>query len=112
MRWLRGGFFWGDLRPHWWRSRGRRAWRFFTHVPHSRDALTRAKVAKPRRGSGRRRGARRDFGWLIFPCVCGTRLRVLSCECGIYFMKSGIDRREVRSESEILVSLEFGESSG
>jgi len=37
---------------------------------------------------------------------------VLSCECGIYFMKSGIDRHEVRSESEIVVSLEFGESSG
>jgi hypothetical protein len=36
---------------------------------------------------------------------------MLSCECRIYFMKSGIDRHEVRSESEILVSLEFGESS-
>ena len=43
--------------------------------------------------------------------VCGTRLGMLSCECEIYFMKSGIDRHEVRSESEILVSLEFGESS-
>jgi hypothetical protein len=43
--------------------------------------------------------------------VCGRRLGMLSCECRIYFMKSGIDRREVRSESEILVSLEFGESS-
>jgi hypothetical protein len=42
--------------------------------------------------------------------VCGTCLDVISCECGIYFMKSGIDRREVRSESEIVVSLEFGES--
>jgi hypothetical protein len=43
--------------------------------------------------------------------VCGTRLGVLSCECEIYFMKSGIDRHEVRSESGIVVSLEFGESS-
>jgi len=43
--------------------------------------------------------------------VCGTRLDVLSCEYGIYFMKSGIDRHEVRSESDIVVSLEFGESS-
>jgi hypothetical protein len=60
-------------------------------APHSRDTLTRE--------------------CLIFPRVCGTRLDVLSCECGIYFMKSGIDRHEVRSESEILVSLEFGESS-
>ena len=31
---------------------------------------------------------------------------------GIYFMKSGIDRHEVRSESGFVVSLEFGESSG
>ena len=62
----------------------------FNFAPHSRDTLTR--------------------GCLIFPCVCGTRLGMLSCKCGIYFMKSGIDRHEVRSESEILVSLEFGES--
>ncbi len=85
------------------------------HVPHSRDALTRAKAAKvgkPRRGSGRRRGTRGgDFEWLIFPCVCGKRLGVISCECEIYFMKSGIDRHEVRSESEIVVFLGFGESS-
>lgn len=43
--------------------------------------------------------------------VCGTRLGVLSCECEIYFMKSGIDRHEVRSESGTVVFLEFGESS-
>ena len=57
-----------------------------------------------------------DFGFLIeeemlTSRVCGTRLGMLSCEGRIYFMKSGIDRHEVRSESEILVFLEFGESS-
>jgi hypothetical protein len=31
-------------------------------------------------------------------------------EGGVYFMKSGIDRHEVRSESESVVSPEFGES--
>jgi len=36
------------------------------HVPQSRDTLTRAKVAKPRRGSGRRRGTQRKMGdWLL-----------------------------------------------
>jgi len=32
------------------------------HVPHSRDALSRAKDAKPRRRSGRRRGSERGGG--------------------------------------------------
>ena len=35
----------------------------------------------------------------------------LTREGGIYFMKSEIDRHEVRSESGSVVSLEFGESS-
>ncbi len=34
--------------------------RMIAHVPHSRDTrIAHAKVAKPRRGSGRRRGTRR-----------------------------------------------------
>jgi hypothetical protein len=45
-----------------WRRRERHDYGMrIAHVPHSRDALTRAKAAKPRRWSGRRRGARRDF---------------------------------------------------
>ena len=46
-------------------TKGARGGRFgiregIAHVPHSRDALTRAKDAKPRRRSGRRRGTQRN----------------------------------------------------
>ena len=42
------------------------------------------------------------FDWRRAPATGGG--------IGIYFMKSGIDRHEVRSESGFVVSLEFGES--
>ena len=42
-------------------------------VPQSRDTLTRAKAAKPRRGSGRRRGTQRGE-FLIISRSCGTRI--------------------------------------
>ena len=43
---------------------GVKAWVvLIAHVPHSRDALTRAKAAKPRRGSECRRGTRTGGGW-------------------------------------------------
>ena len=68
-----------------------------------RRSFTHAKVAKGAKGF-------QMWEWGESR-VCGTRLGVLSCECEIYFMKSGIDRHEVRSESGTVVFLEFGESS-
>ena len=48
------------------------------HVPHSRDALSRAKVAKPRRGCGAQTRVGKggfDLEMRNVPRGCGTRLR-------------------------------------